>query len=157
MTPSATQHPVCLITAGPNQRGRSGQSGVDYLIINAEPHQGDHTLHHFTGRSHLIVEEDLERIELSEAGRQNSLLLLTYPLTAGVVGAPQMTLQPVSSIFLCSPLPFRTWRTPGLSIPWCCLPTSFFFCLPCLLPPFTVPYKMVLARPALALFPLPTA
>ena len=125
MTPSATQHPVCLITAGPNQRGRSGQSGVDYLIINAEPHQGDHTLHHFTGRSHLIVEEDLERIELSEAGRQNSLLLLTltYPLTAGVVGAPQMTLQLVSSIFLCFPLPSRTRRTPGLSTSCHCLPT----------------------------------
>ena len=29
----------------------------------------------------------------------------TYPLTPGVVGAPQMTPQPVSSIFLCSPLP----------------------------------------------------
>ena len=41
----------------------------------------------------------------------------TSPLTAGFVGAPQMTSQPVSSIFLCSPLPSGTWRTPGLSIP----------------------------------------
>ena len=40
-------------------------------------------------------------------------------------GAPHMTPQPVSAIFLCSPLPSRTWRIPGLSIPWCCLPTSF--------------------------------
>ena len=39
------------------------------------------------------------------------------PLTAGVVGAPQMTSQPVSSSFLCSPLPSGTRRTPGLSIP----------------------------------------
>ena len=37
------------------------------------------------------------------------------------------------------------WGTTGLSIPLCCLPTSFF-CLPCLLPPFTVPCRMVLAR-----------
>ena len=38
---------------------------------------------------------------------------LIYPLTTRVVGAPQMILQPVSSIFPCSPLPFWTWRTPG--------------------------------------------
>ena len=55
-----------------------------------------------------------------------------------------MTSQPVSSIFLCSPLHSGTWRTPSLSIPWCCLTTSFFFffCPPCLLPPFTVPDLM---------------
>ena len=38
-------------------------------------------------------------------------------LTARVVGAPQMILQPVFSIFPCSPLPSGTCRTPGLSIP----------------------------------------
>ena len=33
--------------------------------------------------------------------------------------------RPVSSIFLCSPLPSGTWnwKSSGLSIPWCCLPT----------------------------------
>ena len=41
---------------------------------------------------------------------------LIYPITLRVEGAPQMILQPVSSIFLCSPLPSGTWRTPGLSI-----------------------------------------
>ena len=41
----------------------------------------------------------------------------TYPLTARVVGAPKMTSQTVSSIFLCFPLPSETWHTPGLSIP----------------------------------------
>ena len=46
------------------------------------------------------------------------------PSPAGVIGAPQMTSHPVSSIFLCSPLPPGTRRTAGLSIPWCCLPTS---------------------------------
>ena len=28
--------------------------------------------------------------------------------------------------FPCSPLPSGTWRTPGLSIPSCCLPTTSF-------------------------------
>ena len=54
---------------------------------------------------------------------------LIYPLTARVIWAPQMILQPVSSIFPCSPLPSGTWWTPGLSIPWCCLPTSSSVCL----------------------------
>ena len=40
-----------------------------------------------------------------------------------------MISQPVSSIFPCSPLPARTWQTPGMSIPWCCLPTSSSVCL----------------------------
>ena len=53
----------------------------------------------------------------------------TYPLTARVVGASQMISLPVSSIFLCSPLPSWTWRTPGLFIPRCCLPTSSSVCL----------------------------
>ena len=97
--------------------------------------------------------------------------IFTYTLTAGVVGAAQMTSQPVSSIFLCSALPSGTLRTPGPSISWYFLPTSFFFCLSCLLPffqpwgnpflvdwaqstdwltnfpAFTVPCKMVSARP----------
>ena len=40
--------------------------------------------------------------------------------------------------FPCSPLPAGTWLTPGLSILWCCLPTSssvylvFFPLSPCL-------------------------
>ena len=45
-------------------------------------------------------------------------LTFSYPLTMGAGGgAPQMTSQPVSSIFLCSALPSGAWRTPGLSIP----------------------------------------
>ena len=43
----------------------------------------------------------------------------TYPLTACIIGAPQMTSQPFSSIFLCSPLPSRTWWAAGLSIRAC--------------------------------------
>ena len=52
------------------------------------------------------------------------IIIIISSLTARVVGAPQMILKPVFSIFPCSPLPSGTCRTPGLSIPWCCLPTS---------------------------------
>ena len=55
-------------------------------------------------------------------------IIIIYPLTARVVGAPQMILQTVFSIFPCSPLPSGTCWTPGLSIPWC-LPTSSSVCL----------------------------
>ena len=54
---------------------------------------------------------------------------LIFPLTARVVGAPQMISQPGSSIFPCSPSSSGIWRTPGLSIPWCCFPTSSSVCL----------------------------
>ena len=64
-----------------------------------------------------------------------------------VVGAPQIISQPVCSIFPCSPLPSGTCRTPGLAIPRCCPPTSSSFCLVLSSSPFTVPCKMVLARP----------
>ena len=59
----------------------------------------------------------------------NIIIIIIYPLTMRVVGAPQMISQPVSSIFPCSPLPSWTWQTPGLSIPWCCLPTSSYVSL----------------------------
>ena len=81
---------------------------------------------------------------------KTSLLLhFAYPLTVKVVGAPQITSKPVSSIF--SILHCRLW----LGEPQACQPPEVVFpplflllvCLPCLLPPFTVPCKMVLARP----------
>ena len=43
--------------------------------------------------------------------------IIIYPLTARVVGAPQMISQKVFFIFPCCPLLFGTCRTPGLSIP----------------------------------------
>ena len=73
------------------------------------------------------------------------IIIIIYPLTARV-GAPQMISQPVFSIFPCSLLPSGTWRTPGLFIPWCCLPTSSSVCL-VFFQPFTVPCKMDFARP----------
>ena len=57
------------------------------------------------------------------------IIIIINPLTARVVGAPQMTLQPFFSIFPCSTLPSGTWWTPGLSIPWCCLPTPSSVCV----------------------------
>ena len=57
------------------------------------------------------------------------IIIIIYPLTTRVVGAPQMISQPVSSTFPCSPLPSGTWRTLGLSLLWCCLPTSSSICL----------------------------
>ena len=55
-------------------------------------------------------------------------LHLHLSLIEGTFQAPQMISQPVSSIFLCSPLPSGTWRTPGPSISWYCLPISFSIC-----------------------------
>ena len=57
------------------------------------------------------------------------IIIIINALTARVVGAPQMILQPVFSIFPCSALPSGTWPTPGLSVPRCCLPTSSSVCL----------------------------
>ena len=57
------------------------------------------------------------------------IIIIINPLTARVVGAPQIILQPVFSILPCSPLFSGTCRTPGLFIPWCCLPTSSSVCL----------------------------
>ena len=57
------------------------------------------------------------------------IIIIINLSTARVVGAPQMIFQPVFSIFPCSPLPSVNCRTPGLSIPWCCLPTSSSVCL----------------------------
>ena len=45
------------------------------------------------------------------------IIIIINLLTTRVVGAPQIILQPVFSIFPCSPLPSGTCRTLGLSIP----------------------------------------
>ena len=75
------------------------------------------------------------------------VIIIIYPLTARVVGARQMISQPVSSIKFslfsiahCNLANSRPVHSLMLS-------SHLFLCLPCLLPPFTVPGKMVLARP----------
>ena len=45
------------------------------------------------------------------------IIIIINPLTARIVGAPQMILQPVFSILPFFPLPSGTCRTPGLPIP----------------------------------------
>ena len=79
------------------------------------------TISHTCGCSTLCY-----MVTISHTCGCNTLVYITftYPLTARVAGAPQMTSQSVFSIFPCSPLPSGTWRTPGLSITWRCLPTS---------------------------------
>ena len=57
------------------------------------------------------------------------IIIIINPSTARAVVALQMIFQPVFSIFPCSPQPSGTYRTPGLSTPWCCLPTSSSVCL----------------------------
>ena len=78
---------------------------------------------HLQDRTLLIVSEEhgdpggWEKDQASNCGRDQFITIIIYPLTARVAGAPQMILQPVPSIFPCSPLTSGTWRTPGLSIP----------------------------------------
>ena len=74
-------------------------------------------------------------IQKSVWGISSSLHLhFTYPSTARVVGAPQMTSQSESSIFLCSPLPSGTLQAcpfPDivfLSLLLPALSSSFFHC-----------------------------
>ena len=66
------------------------------------------------------------KVKVIKPGRT---IIIIYPFTMRVVGEPQMISQPHSSIFPCSPLPSGTWWTPGLSIPWWCLPTASSVCL----------------------------
>ena len=49
-----------------------------------------------------------------EISAKRTIIIIINPITVRVVGAPQMILQPVFSIFPCSPLPSGTCRTPGL-------------------------------------------
>ena len=76
---------------------------------------------------------------------QNNSFTIIYPITMRVTGAPQTTSQPVSSIFLSSPLPFGTWQTPGPDVVFQPLLLSALSSPPP--PPFTVPCKIVFARP----------
>ena len=75
----------------------------------------------------LVIYSDLE--EDLYWNESFCYLIIIYPLTTRVVRAPQILSQPVFSIFPCSPLSSGICRTPGLSIPWCCLPISSSVCL----------------------------
>ena len=70
--------------------------------------------------------------EVTPRGWQDVPPHFTYPLTARVVRTPQMISQPVSPIFLYSPLPSGTWRTHSRPVLSLMLSSHLFFCLPCL-------------------------
>ena len=84
---------------------------------------------HVSVETSFVARNILHRFVHTGESSSSSSSSSSNPLTARIVGAPQMILQPVFSIFPCSPLPSGTWRTPGLSILWCCLPTSSSVCL----------------------------
>ena len=119
-------------------------------FVRPSPHHTDIPFHPDIRHLAFIVQRvqrDQQSLQTQEYGMKWFLSShLIYPSTVRVAGAPQMISQQVSSIFPCSPLPSGTWWTPDLSIPWCCLPISSS-CLPSLLPPVTVPCKVVLASP----------
>ena len=70
------------------------------------------------GEQRSEIEENLRKNNSKRAYQLvKDFIIIINPLTARVVGAQQMILQPVFSIFPCSPLPSGTCRTPGLSIP----------------------------------------
>ena len=64
------------------------------------------------------------------------IIIIIFPLTARVVGAPQMISQPVSSIFPCVPLPLglgelKACPFPNVvfpPLPLCALSSSPFHC-----------------------------
>ena len=86
-------------------------------------HMGTCMVHCTDTLSHLTHENrNVPLTFRTRAGIQNPsvtylFIIIINPLTATVVGAPQMILQPVFSIFPCSPLPSGTCRTSGLSSP----------------------------------------
>ena len=82
----------------------------------------NHTTTYNDGDQHVCHHDHLP-------SSSSSIIIIIYSLNVRVVGAPQMISQPLSSIFHSSPPPSGTCRTPSLSIPWCCLPTSSSICL----------------------------
>ena len=85
-----------------------------------------HWSHHSSWES--LEEKGVANQHKQDYKNEGESSYLICPLTSKVVWALQMISQPVSSIFPCSPLPSGTWRTPGLSISWCWLPTSSCVC-----------------------------
>ena len=92
----------------------------DSLTVSVHPHVQSHA---FTSIAH--VKDPVVHVWVWWI----NIIIIIYPLTTRVVGAPQMSSQAVASIFPCSPQPSGTWQTQGLSIPWCYLPTSSSVCL----------------------------
>ena len=88
----------------------------------------------------IITAEQRHFCTLNEKRRSGNFISfhIIYPLTVRVLGAPQMISQPVSSF----------WDSENSRpVHSLMLSSHLFLSLSCLLPPFTVPCNMVLARP----------
>ena len=74
------------------------------------------------------------------------IIIIINPLTARVVGGPQMLFSSFLRFSLFSTA--ALWDLPNSRpVHSLMLSSHLFLCSPCLLPPFSVPCKMVLARP----------
>ena len=93
---------------------------ADSFTVSAHPRVQSHV---FTSVRLLKI---LQAVHVTRVWWIIIISIIIYPLTARVVWALQMISQPVFSIFPSTPLPSWTCQSPGLSIPWCCLPTSSF-------------------------------
>ena len=96
--------------------------------------------------SHGSVCRRKQDCNINNVARISIIIIIINPLSARVVGAPQMVF---STSFLHFPL-FSTalWDLPNpRPVHSLMLSSHLFLCPPCLLPLFTVPCKMVLARP----------
>ena len=107
-----------------NNRRKKKTASQKVACLNVRTTQDSEDRHQ--RRSAFVVRElselDIDIAAVSEARfaeqrMEQAIIIIINPLTARVVRAPQMILQPVFSIFPCSPLPSGTCRTPGLSIP----------------------------------------
>ena len=72
------------------------------------------------------------------------IFTITYSLTASVVGTPQITASFLQFSLISTAFCDLAYSRPVHSL---MLSPNLFICLPCLLPPFTVPCKVVLAGP----------
>ena len=111
-------------------RGRKESPIPDHPlpVFNIETQTQSLTLRHRVSLMHMII-----------------ISHFIYPLPARIVGAPQMISQPASSVFLFST---ALWDLANFRPVHSLMVSSHLsLCLPCLLPPFTVPCNIVLARP----------
>ena len=112
--PELDQYFLLHVNGETGQLVRDGPEGLRlyYRLLRSEPKVGLVHTERVKGRQLVQTERVKGRRVV-----QIIIIIIINPLTARVVGAPQMIWQLVSSIFPCSPLPYRICRTPGLSVP----------------------------------------
>ena len=109
--------------------------------------------YHFFINYHSAIAAERNTVRGGEVGSmlktsskllERIIIIIINPLTTKVVGAPQI-LRPVFSIFPVLHCPLGLAELQACPFP--AVVSHLFLCPPCLLPPFTVPRKMGLARP----------